>query len=488
MKMRIGRPWIWIGLLVLVAGLASAGWRQRTLSLQQKAKDAAFQRTIKLELQDHQRAIDTWIARLKAAIAAAPNDVQARWTLADAYQKTNQIPLAAPQLEAIVRLQPGNEAAALALANVLLALKDYPGAEKMYRLVSERWPKTPDGWMGLAAVLYQDQRYSEAAQAANHAVTLDPSDASNQYVLATSLLEDAMQFPNPQARGGEILQARALLLKLVKEMPQEGDIYYRLGRAYMGIRNTSESIKNLQKAAQMLPDRQDIAIELANALIGAGNRPAARRVVTAAIQRHPDSAALYSLMGKLLQESGAPGSDQQALAAFSKAAKINPADPSILERLGVSLLRNKKINEARLAFEKAARVYPNRAFSYQQLAAIYTRLGHPREATRAAKAAREMVFNDQQLKQIQNLSLVHPEAVALHIVLADRYRALGLMGAARDEYLDVLQIDPHNAHAIKALATFGKAISTAKAQNAQALAAPSAPAKALRAPKAHQKA
>ena len=57
-----------------------------------------------------------------------------------------------------------------------------------------------------------------------------------------------------------------------------------------------------------------------------------------------------------------------------------------------------------------------------------------------------MTSNEQQLKQIQELSQRHPQDVNLHLILADRYRTMKMYGPSRDEYFAVLRLDPKNKH------------------------------------------
>ena len=57
-----------------------------------------------------------------------------------------------------------------------------------------------------------------------------------------------------------------------------------------------------------------------------------------------------------------------------------------------------------------------------------------------------------QLQQIQLLSSQHPDSVNLHFLLADRYMDLRMAGPAKDEFTQVLNLDPNNGRAKKGLA------------------------------------
>ena len=63
-----------------------------------------------------------------------------------------------------------------------------------------------------------------------------------------------------------------------------------------------------------------------------------------------------------------------------------------------------------------------------------------------------MTFNDQQLKRLMAESSADPRNENLHLVLANRYQQLGLMGAAKDELLMILKVDPRSSRARRELA------------------------------------
>jgi len=60
------------------------------------------------------------------------------------------------------------------------------------------------------------------------------------------------------------------------------------------------------------------------------------------------------------------------------------------------------------------------------------------------------------LKALESMSQRHPRVVQFHLILADRYRDLGLRGASHDEYLQALGLDPNNQRAKNWLAALAK--------------------------------
>jgi tetratricopeptide (TPR) repeat protein len=448
--------------VVLVVGLCAIGsawwYRQDTLTRRLAARPPAqqtIQQTVPANASPSQTQTATLrmqATHLEARVAARPDDVLARQALVLTYQQLGQGDQAMAQLETILRLQPKSPNAYLALANARLASKQWPQAEQTYRAMTLHWPKEYVGWQGLAAAQYHQGHFQEAAMAAQKAQTLQPDSPSNRFILASSLLEYAMQYPQPQLHSSALEWARKEFEKLTQVWPNTGDIYLRLGRICIATRDFTAAATYLEKAAQLLPKRADVPLFLSKAYASSRNIPAARRVLEQGVAHHPESADLCDALGQLVQSSGEPNADQQSLMLFQKAVQFAPRNGRFQERLGAASLRANHLDEARQAFETAVHLNPNRAFPVQQLASVYARLHDPKRAATAAKQSEILNFNAQQLSHLEALVNTHQEDVSLHKTLADRYRFIGDKGAARNEYLALLRLDPQNLHAQQSLA------------------------------------
>lgn len=440
--------------LLVVVGVAAVGgalwWRHRIVS------NPTFRFGIAMADPRVQGMRDQF-EQLEGQIASHPDDVKLRWKLADMFQKVGMLDQAAPQLEQIVRVEPKSADAMIALGNVYLATGQTVKAEGMYRRMVELYPKSAAAWQGLATVLYHQDRFWECIGAIRKAVVLEPTNPNHRFILADALLHYVSQFPTTAPYAEYAFAAQKELQKLLPVWPEPGDIEARLGSASLLLRDNKAAIDHFLKAIARMPTRPDLYSSVAVVYIGVGDRANARRIVDEGLKRCRPTADLYDLQGQLIQSSGEPQATERSLAAYQQAVKLasqggGPPPYRYLEHLGTAQVRVNKLPEARDTFEQVVLLMPDRAFAYQQLSAIYTRLGDIPHATAAAKMATRMVFNDQQLRQIQLLSQAHPDAVNLQTILADRYRALHLRGAARDKYLQVLQLEPGNKHAQEALA------------------------------------
>src|SRR5579871_1702251 len=391
------------------------------------------------------------LVRLRNAVIAAPTAAQPRWDLIDYYNRYGLSDKAGEQIVALIQLDPKDKKARIALANALLGKNEYLKADEAYRDVVDLDPNSIEALQGLAATLIKEHRYMEANSVAQRALKLNKDDVNTHVLLATSYLEYALQFPDPTSHANELNYARIELEDLTKALPDKGELFYLLGRACVGLHAQDGAVHALERAHALMPDHTDAARLLAIAYRAAHNDTAALNLVQQMIARKPDYAPFYDLWGQIYQDSGASDAPQKVLVAYKHAAELAPNDIFFHERLGKAYYQAGDLQSARTTFEKVTQLNPNRSFAFQQLAVIYTRLNQPQLASEAARIAKQATFNEQQLTQIQELSKKHPESVNLHLLLAERYRDLKLPGPARDEYLNVLRLDPKNSKVPKDL-------------------------------------
>ena len=438
-----------IAFLGLAAVVGATTYRGRVLTMRRQA--AASVPLPAAPVVPDSQALSAQEASLRWAASAHPADHHARWELVNFYMQNGQSGKAAAQLDAITRQGSQSSAESLSLANVRLLLKQYPQAAAMYRKTIQRLPKNVEAWQGLATALFRQQRFLEAMRTARQAARLAPNDPGTHLVLASSALAYGMQFGNRLTHRDALVSAHTEFQNLTKILPDSADVYFQLGRVDIVLQHPDDAIPALSRSLELTPT-PDGYQQLAVAEKDISDTAAALRSVEEGLAHFPDDAALHDLHGQLLQSDARPGAADQALAEFQEAIRLAPSDERFRERAGVALLRGGRLPEARAVFAEAVRLDPNQVFPYQQLAVIYTRLGDVSLARTAEKIANAMAFNGQQLRQIQALTLVHPQSVPLRLILADRYRDLKMTAAARDEYLLVQQLDPGNVRARKSLA------------------------------------
>jgi tetratricopeptide (TPR) repeat protein len=249
------------------------------------------------------------------------------------------------------------------------------------------------------------------------------------------------------------------LKAVLPNWPRKGEIHYKMGRAYNALRKYQNAETQLHLAKEYLPNSVAVDIDLASTLKALSKTTEAQKVVEAALAQHPGEAELHALLSRLLRYSLAPDALQRMYDASKRACQLRPTDASLQLSLGTACVSLGKLDEAQGAFEKALQLDSNLTFAYQQLATIYRRQGKVKLAEECTRIAAAMAFNDQQQREMELLlqtTALGPVTTRLHLILADRYRDLGRLTLARDEYLAVLSHDPENKSAKNGLAALTK--------------------------------
>lgn len=391
-----------------------------------------------------QKAVELELVRLHEAARLAPNDKTKQWDLANFYIKYNINDKAADQLATIIHLDHDDVPALSKLADISLDATAYSAAEFYYREVIKRQPRSVPAWQGLGSALILERRFYEAMNVAEHCVELDGTNAKSRLIGASALLNYALQYPDPLSHSDYIETARQQLVALTRVMPNSGEVFYEYGRALVALQHREEAIPQLEHAVKLSPDNGDAARLLAIAYENVNKNDKALTLLKELNIRQPDNPGTNDMLGQLQLESKEPGALQGAIVAFQKAARKLPNDQYINERLAEAYEKANDLPSARKSYEHVTQINPNRSFSFHKLALIYTRLSEPALAKKASDIAEHLAANEQQFKTIQELSAKHPDDVNLHLIIADRFLEMKMYAPARDEYFQVLRLDPKN--------------------------------------------
>ncbi|HEY0456701.1 MAG TPA: TonB-dependent receptor, partial [Verrucomicrobiae bacterium] len=122
-----------------------------------------------------------------------------------------------------------------------------------------------------------------------------------------------------------------------------------------------------------------------------GNRKAALRELDLALQQSPKLATIFALRGFILLDQG---DISAALSNFDHARSIDAAfGPSWLGR-GLCLMRNRDFTGARLAFQAAAALEPQRSLFRSYLAKAASQSGDSKAAEKEFRLAKRLDLND----------------------------------------------------------------------------------------------
>jgi len=389
--------------------------------------------------------------KLVLDLKANPRDPKKHIAMGDFLMRVNSPKKAAAEFAIAGKLEPASIDFKVKLADAFLAAKEYDASESVYLEVVKNDPKNLTAWQGLTSVLNKQGRFYEAMHTIRKGLALDPNNPSTHLLMAKSALEYAVQFPNPENHAGELDFARSEFERLAKLLPNDAEVQYHLGRAYVGLHNKKDGVASLWKAHKLQPNNQEMGQMLVIVLRAMNDVPTALNVLSDLIKADPGNPPTNDLYGQTILQTKLPDKNTKAIECFARAAKNGPRNPLYWQHLGDAQIQANDYKGAAISFEKCVEINNNLPYPYQRLALIYTRLGDRQKAKIASKFGSEMEANDQLLRRLQDLSQKHPENIKLHELIAKRYADMKRLGPARDEYLTILKLDPTNKNVPEAI-------------------------------------
>lgn len=183
------------------------------------------------------------------------------------------------QYEEIVALEPSNPLLNLRYAEILLQLKRYEQAEKIFRRVLQlRYPGAAV-YNGLAASLYFRNRVNDAEKILNEAIKAEAADAETYYNMAEFLFqrgdrEEAFGYYDQSMKLGylpaffrkarlkvvlgDFDEAHRILARAEADQPDVAQINQERGMIYFRRNLLNEAIAEFQKALQKDPGRTEL--------------------------------------------------------------------------------------------------------------------------------------------------------------------------------------------------------------------------------------
>ena len=150
-------------------------------------------------------------------------------------------------------------------------------AEQLYRRIIAGSPDTPDAWNNLAVICYQQDRFDDAAEAADRATQLRPHIP--QYWVMHGNIAQALH------RAGD---AQASFSRAIELAPDFAEAHYRRALSYHREQKIKPAIAAYREALRLAPDVAEIHFYLAEALTLDNQWPAAMAAYEQAFARDPD--------------------------------------------------------------------------------------------------------------------------------------------------------------------------------------------------------
>ncbi len=263
----------------------------------------------------------------------------------------------------------------------------------------------------LAATNRCDAAYADLTKA---------SESSDKKIARLSALALAQCYMS----GNRLEEATALISKLRKEYPADGDVLYQAARFYM--RSWNDTIYQLY---QKNPSSFRVNQLSGEILETQGKFPEAVAEYRKAIEKNPNALSLHFRLGRaLLMSSHAPEMMEEARKEFEAELERNPNDPVAIYQVAQILLAQQNPKGAETRLDRAIKLNPD--FPEALIALGKIRLDENR--------------NEEAIALLERAVKLQPRSEGAHYNLMMAYRNAGNMAGARREKseLDKLQKAP----------------------------------------------
>jgi tetratricopeptide (TPR) repeat protein len=363
-----------------------------------------------------------------------PQDEQARLAMVKALVTVAAYQDALAPAQAYIRRNPADPAGHLLLGSVYRGLGEYDKAESELKLAVAARSKDADAQYQLGFVLARNGKPKEALSHLEKAVELKPTDTAAQFQLigvlrrlgdsarATQVEQDFKKAKEHEftlnqvaARGNqanELLQAgqpskaAEVYRQMLQIEPNNARTEYNLALALDAAHDIAGERQALERAVSLDPQMGEARGELGRLDLAAGDLESAERWLRSALEDNPQ---LASARGNLAVVDAIKGDDVQAEKLLRQALQDNPNYAQGHLNLGLILAQQKNFAAAESELDKALKLMPNDPKALSAAGKVKVRLG---KSTDGIALLREVIT-------------LAPQSAAAHldlaIALADSY-------------------------------------------------------------------
>jgi tetratricopeptide (TPR) repeat protein len=342
------------------------------------------------------------IEHFEALSRIDPSDNDSYLVLGRLYRLNNQRDKAEEAFQKVLKADPDSRSALASLAQLYFDHGDYEEAIEHLR-------KIPDEDMNTSLVAMLAYAYSQSGDYENAVATYEKALAEDG-----DNLDIRRSYADALANAGKTAAARIELLKILKQEPNDGPTYLRLGQLDRQEGHFDPARQEFDKAKDLMPDSLEVSYQLVLLEDALGN----------------EDKAIELLQGLIKQSERPEG-------------KYTPAEASnravFLERLGLIYRAQEKYDEAIEEFKQVASLGKEQAARAEALIIETLRLNRqPQKALEAADAAVETYPQDRPLRMLRATLL--GERGRLDEAILDLHGLLNETSSDREIYLTIAQV------------------------------------------------
>jgi tetratricopeptide (TPR) repeat protein len=401
---------------------------------------------------DSNRAIGILTGLLKSA----PDLAAAHFNLATVYAREKRFREAANEYRSVLRIEPSNDAARLAVAKAEHSVGNDEAALPFIQAYARRHAQEFEAQLLLGNVYRGLGRYADAEGALLRAVQMNAGDYETRYALGFVLARER----KPRA-------ALPQLQKALEIRPDSSESKFQLAGVLKSLNRTEEAKSKLQDVRK--EKQQSVASNVAaaagagaNQLLTRGDAKQAAERYREALKLNPKDAKTWFNLSLALDDLGENAEER---AALERAVALDGSMGRAQNRLGLLDAREGKTADAEEHFKKAIELAPTDAEAQTNLGVLYGRLGRTQEAERLLGQAIEnaprfvqayvnlgaLLANEGRLNdaasELQKAVQISPDDIASLTALGILQGKLGKASEAAATLRHAADLDPNSAEA-----------------------------------------
>jgi tetratricopeptide (TPR) repeat protein len=243
---------------------------------------------------------------------------------------------------------------------------------------------------GLADLYFRSGHMHDAEVTARNMLKIYPNDIDAHRILGRIYLRqlsDASNAVSSSSPSGNVLdQAIAEFEKIVNLQPRSVEDRMVLGQLYTVKHLPKKAEEQFQTAQAIEPDSEEVVLNLARLYAESGDIAHAVKVIEA-VPVSDRSPKMEVALGAAYDQLKQP---KDAIAAYQRAADMDPGDAHTLDALGQALLNNNQLDEALKEFKLLAEADPENAEPLVNIAEIQRRQGKFEDALATVRKARKL--------------------------------------------------------------------------------------------------
>jgi tetratricopeptide (TPR) repeat protein len=277
-----------------------------------------------------------------------------------------------------------------------------------YKAAINADPKSAQLYDGLAELYFRTGRAREAETTARELLKNSPDDVDAHKLLGRIYLRqlgEQQNAPSSASPSGNALdQAIAEFEKIVALLPKSVEDHMVLGSLYTVKHQQAKAEEQYKIAQGIEPESEEVVLNLARVYVESGDIERAAKLIQA-VPESDRTARMEFTLGAALEQLKRP---KDAIAAYKRAADLEPGDVPTMNALGQAMLNDSQFDAALKQVKDVAAADPEDAGALVHIAEIQRRQGKYDDALATIRKARK--------KDPDNLEAGYNEGLLLDVL------------------------------------------------------------------------